>query len=66
MIQVDANINAKDSERFTPLHVAAKYGHCEVVKCLIKHNADKDGNTGSPTSNLTIPDAYFYSISMIF
>ena len=46
MIQVDANINAKDSERFTPLHVAAKYGHCEVVKCLIKHNADKDGNTG--------------------
>ena len=45
MIQVDADINAKDSRQFTPLHVAAKYGHCEVVKCLIKHNADKDGNS---------------------
>ena len=37
---------------FTPLHVAAKHGHYEVVQVLIRHGADV--NVGSIVSHFDI------------
>jgi ankyrin repeat protein len=51
-LAADANVNAKDDLRYTPLHVAAQQGHdrCkEIVELLIAAGADvnvKDGQGG--------------------
>ncbi|XP_076303972.1 protein phosphatase 1 regulatory subunit 16A-like [Tachypleus tridentatus] len=49
LIEFGANVNAKDSEQWTPLHAAATCGHLHLVKYLIAKNADllavnADGN----------------------
>ncbi|KAJ8309611.1 hypothetical protein KUTeg_012836 [Tegillarca granosa] len=52
LITQGANVNNQDSEFMSgPLHVACKNGHNEVVKCLLKYNADvnlKDENGHTP------------------
>ncbi|KAJ8307115.1 hypothetical protein KUTeg_015199 [Tegillarca granosa] len=52
LITQGANVNNQDSEFMSgPLHVACKNGHNEVVKCLLKCNADvnlKDENGHTP------------------
>ncbi|RWS03465.1 protein phosphatase 1 regulatory subunit 16A-like protein [Dinothrombium tinctorium] len=49
LIDFGANVNAKDSEQWTPLHAAATCGHLHLVKYLISKEADllavnADGN----------------------
>ncbi|XP_027198545.2 protein phosphatase 1 regulatory subunit 16A-like [Dermatophagoides pteronyssinus] len=49
LIEFGANVNAKDSEQWTPLHAAATCGHLNLIKLLIENNADllavnADGN----------------------
>ncbi|KAG8176836.1 hypothetical protein JTE90_001975 [Oedothorax gibbosus] len=49
LIEFGANVNAKDSEHWTPLHAAATCGHIHIVKYLIIKGADllavnADGN----------------------
>lgn len=49
LIDFDANVNAKDSEQWTPLHAAATCGHIHLVRYLISRGADllavnADGN----------------------
>lgn len=35
LVEFGANVNAKDSEQWTPLHAAATCGHLHLVKYLI-------------------------------
>ena len=35
LLEFDANVNAKDSELWTPLHAAATCGHTHLCKILI-------------------------------
>lgn len=49
LIDFGANVNAKDSEQWTPLHAAATCGHIHLVRYLISRGADllavnADGN----------------------
>ncbi|KAH7642320.1 ankyrin repeat domain containing protein 24 [Dermatophagoides farinae] len=49
LIEFKANVNAKDSEQWTPLHAAATCGHLNLIKLLIENDADllavnADGN----------------------
>lgn len=49
LLEFGANVNAKDSEQWTPLHAAATCGHIHIVKYLIVKGADllavnADGN----------------------
>lgn len=49
LIDFGANVNAKDSEQWTPLHAAATCGHIHLVRYLISRAADllavnADGN----------------------
>lgn len=49
LLEYGANINAEDSEKWTPLHAAATCGHLELVRILIARNANllavnADGN----------------------
>jgi ankyrin repeat protein len=44
-----ANVNSKNSNGCTPLHIAAFYGHVSVVKCLSELGAkiDEKNNDGA-------------------
>lgn len=49
LIEFGANVNAEDSEKWTPLHAAATCGHLHLVKNLIVRGANllavnADGN----------------------
>ena len=49
LLDFGANVNAKDSEQWTPLHAAATCGHLHLVRYLISKGADllavnADGN----------------------
>lgn len=49
LIEFGANVNAEDSEKWTPLHAAATCGHLHLVKYLIARGANllavnADGN----------------------
>lgn len=49
LIEFGANVNAEDSEKWTPLHAAATCGHLHLVKNLIARGANllavnADGN----------------------
>ena len=50
LIAMDADVNAIDLDRMTPLHVAALYGHSDIVEILILADANlnsrnNDGDT---------------------
>jgi ankyrin repeat protein len=47
----DANVNAIDSYRMTPLHYAVGLGNVEMVRCLVDHGA----NVNATNSNGTTP-----------
>lgn len=40
LIEHNANVNACDNERWTPLHAAAACGHLSIIKYLIKNGGD--------------------------
>ncbi|UYV79819.1 PPP1R16B [Cordylochernes scorpioides] len=49
LLEFGANVNAQDSERWTPLHAAATCGHLKLVALLVERGADllavnADGN----------------------
>lgn len=49
LLEYGANVNAEDSEKWTPLHAAATCGHLRLVSILISHGANllavnADGN----------------------
>ena len=49
-----ANVNAKNDQGETALHGAALWGWNEIVKCLVKHNADlfaKDAHGNTPVDS---------------
>ena len=40
LVNQKADINAKDKDNYTPLHIAAQNSHLSVVECLINQKAD--------------------------
>lgn len=49
LLEFGANVNAEDSEKWTPLHAAATCGHLHLVKILVSNHANllavnADGN----------------------
>ncbi|CDO73499.1 hypothetical protein BN946_scf185013.g134 [Trametes cinnabarina] len=38
----DVDVNARDENGYTPLHLAADRGHAEIVRILLERGADKD------------------------
>lgn len=49
LVEFNANVNAEDSEKWTPLHAAATCGHLHLVRYLIDKGANllavnADGN----------------------
>jgi len=43
----ESQIHQADNNGWTPLHEAARGGHTEVVKILVKHKVDKDARTNN-------------------
>jgi ankyrin repeat protein len=48
LIRNGANVNEKDREKYTPLHLASRHGHIDIVRELIRcgasvHERDMDG-----------------------
>lgn len=39
-VLLEADVNAKDKEGYTPLHWAAALGHVEAIKVLVEAGAD--------------------------
>ncbi len=51
MLSIGADVNAKDNDGTTPLHLASYEGHTEIVKLLLAHGADvnvKDEDVCTP------------------
>jgi ankyrin repeat protein len=62
------NINSIDWHQQTPLFIAARYGHTEIVKLLIEHNANIDMYARIPelTQNKSTLESYWQHQTPIF
>ena len=42
LLKHGADVNAKEKENYTPLHIACleRHGHIDIVECLLKYGAD--------------------------
>jgi ankyrin repeat protein len=45
LLEHGANVNAKDVDHWTPLHLAAENGHFELCRTLLENNADLNAQT---------------------
>jgi ankyrin repeat protein len=45
------SINALTRDGWSPLHLAAFFGHKNVVECLLRHGARTDSTSNNPTAN---------------
>ena len=69
-IIIGADINCKDANNFTPLHLSARSGHIESFKLLVERGGDIDKNqlAGYPIEYKKIieqGDTYIYIIIII-
>ncbi len=48
---VAGEINAHSSDGWTPLHLAAFFGHAKIVELLLAHGADVAARSANPTGN---------------
>ena len=46
-----ADINAHSDDGWTPLHLAAFFGHAKVIELLLAHGADTAARSTNPTAN---------------
>jgi len=44
LVEYGALVNCIDNVGYTPLHVAAKAGHRDALRCLLQHGADVNGS----------------------
>src|SRR3989338_4389561 len=42
LLEHNADVDARESDQWTPLHLAAQNGHLDVAQLLLAHNADVD------------------------
>jgi len=47
LVNQKADINVKDNDGSTPLHLAAQYGHLSVVEYLVNQKADINAKSTS-------------------
>ena len=58
LLQNKADVNAKNSYRFTPLHYASKSGHLEVVKLYNGADVNTKGSAGNTPLHLAATSGY--------
>jgi hypothetical protein len=56
LLEKGANVNARDDNGGTPLHVATAWGRVDIVKLLIKKDVDVDvkNNSGSTPLHMVV------------
>ncbi|EPY85670.1 serine/threonine-protein kinase TNNI3K, partial [Camelus ferus] len=61
LLQHGANVNVQDAVFFTPLHIAAHYGHEQVTRLLLKFGADVNvsGEVGDRPLHLASAKGFF-------
>ncbi|XP_045333808.1 serine/threonine-protein kinase TNNI3K isoform X4 [Leopardus geoffroyi] len=61
LLQHGANVNVQDAVFFTPLHIAAYYGHEQVTRLLLKFGADVNvsGEVGDRPLHLASAKGFF-------
>ncbi|KAM5270641.1 serine/threonine-protein kinase TNNI3K isoform 3-T3 [Hipposideros larvatus] len=61
LLQQGANVNVQDAVFFTPLHIAAYYGHEQVTRLLLKFGADVNvsGEVGDRPLHLASAKGFF-------
>jgi hypothetical protein len=67
LIENGANVNAKGSSGWTPLHYAANDGHIEVVRLLLEHGAEPNIKDvwGKTAIDLAREEGYFNIVELI-
>nr|XP_054771558.1 ankyrin-1-like [Lytechinus pictus] len=54
------DVNESDNNGFTPLYLASKFGHLDVVECLVRHGADLNKATSDGDTPLCISSTNSY------
>ncbi|KAH9013998.1 ankyrin repeat-containing domain protein, partial [Lactarius pseudohatsudake] len=51
LLEHGVDVNARDKERATPLHLASYYGHVKVAEALLDHEAQANAETPGASTN---------------
>ncbi|XP_029393231.1 serine/threonine-protein kinase TNNI3K isoform X5 [Mus pahari] len=67
LLQHGANVNVQDAVFFTPLHIAAYYGHEQVTSVLLKFGADVNvsGEVGDRPLHLASAKGFFNIVKLL-
>ncbi|GAB1288263.1 Serine/threonine-protein kinase TNNI3K [Apodemus speciosus] len=67
LLQHGANVNVQDAIFFTPLHIAAYYGHEQVTSVLLKFGADVNvsGEVGDRPLHLASAKGFFNIVKLL-
>lgn len=55
LIKAGADVNSRNKQTFTPLHLASTYGHLDIVELLLAAQADVDAPVTAPQFNQFTP-----------